>query len=329
MKKNLNEEISRIKTLLNIKENNLILEANPILSIIRRLAPSVEARFITGIETRLGKKIASATDAEVTTALKHTSMASVRMEIAEAIYLVEKNSIDNILSKYNMSVPGEASRAYSELSAKGYNSAILKDIKNVYNAGKTSGGAGGSSAGGNTTGTIPGPSNNNPHVGGDDFGNVDDLFKNTYKTSPAFQVFYHMVDNISQTVKLSKLDREKILLAWKQYGNHTPAQLEVEAKKLVNTRKLEQYGWLKKLIAKGMEDPSKTIKIGGKTILALSLWVPLAYAGIVLGLFGIAKVTIFKNWINNNTNDPDVKDALLNSVNSGGTGGIGDIPQNP
>lgn len=153
MKKNLNEEISRIKTLLNIKENNLILEANPILSIIRRLAPSVESRFITGIETRLGKKIASATDTEVTTALKHTSMASVRMEIAEAIYLVEKNSIDNILSKYNMSVPGEASRAYSELSAKGYNSAILKDIKNVYNAGKTSGAAGGSSAGGKVTTT--------------------------------------------------------------------------------------------------------------------------------------------------------------------------------
>jgi hypothetical protein len=52
---------------------------------------------------------------------------------------------------------------------------------------------GGSSAGRNTTGTIPGPSNNNPHIGGDDFGDVDDLFKNTYKTSPAFQVFYHMM----------------------------------------------------------------------------------------------------------------------------------------
>jgi hypothetical protein len=282
------------------------------------------------IEAKMGKTLANASDTEITTALKSAEMAVIRKEIADAIYIADKNIIDSVLSKYNMTIPGDAAAAYTELSAQGYNRAILKDINKAYKAGRTSSGAGGgSSAGGSTTGTIPGPSNNNPHVGGDDFGNVDDLFKNTYKTSPAFQVFYHMVDNISQTVKLSKLDREKILLAWKQYGNHTPAQLEVEAKKLVNTRKLEQYGWLKKLIAKGMEDPSKTIKIGGKTILALSLWVPLAYAGIVLGLFGIAKVTIFKNWINNNTNDPDVKDALLNSVNSGGTGGIGDIPQNP
>ena len=42
MKNNLNEEISRIKKLLNINENTLILEANPILGIIRKLAPSLE-----------------------------------------------------------------------------------------------------------------------------------------------------------------------------------------------------------------------------------------------------------------------------------------------
>ena len=188
---------------------------------------------------------------------------------------------------------------------------------------------GGSSTGGKvgTTGTIPGPSNNNPHIGGDDFGNVEDLFKNTYKTSPAFQVFYHMVDNISSTVKLSSKDREKILLSWKQYGNHTPIQLESEARKLLKTRQLEQYGWLKKLIAKGMEDPSKTIKIGGKTILALSLWVPITYAAAILGLFGVAQATVLKNWINKNTNDSDVKE-LLKSTDNSQTRGIGDIPQN-
>jgi hypothetical protein len=137
MKKNLNEEIGRIKTLLNIKENNLILEANPILTMIRNMAPSFEARFITGIETKLGKQITNATDTEITTALRSAEMAVIRREIAEAVYLAKKNIIDGVLDKYNMTLANEASAAYTELSAKGFNNAILKDIKNVYKASKT------------------------------------------------------------------------------------------------------------------------------------------------------------------------------------------------
>lgn len=153
MKQNLNEEINRIKMLLYINESNVILEANPILNIISKLAPALETKLITSIEKKLAKQITSATDTEITTALKSAEMAAIRTEIAEAIYLAEKRVIDPILSKYNMSIPGEATAAYNQLSAQGYNRAILKDINKAYKAGKTSGGAG-TSTGGNVGSSV-------------------------------------------------------------------------------------------------------------------------------------------------------------------------------
>jgi hypothetical protein len=151
MKQNLNEEINRIKTLLYINESNVILEANPFLTMVSRLGPALEARFITHIETKLTKKIADATDAEITTALKSAEMATIRKEIADAIYLADKTTIDAILSRYNMSVPGEAAKAYNELSAQGYNRAILKDINKTYKENRASAGTGaGTSAGANS-----------------------------------------------------------------------------------------------------------------------------------------------------------------------------------
>lgn len=153
MKQNLNEEINRIKTLLYINESNVILEANPFLTMIGRLGSAIEGRFIAGIEAKMGKQLANATDGEITTALKSAEMATIRKEIAEAIYLADKTAIDAILSRYNMSVPGEALTAYNQLSAQGYNKAILKDINKAYKAGRTSGGAGaGAGAGGNSSG---------------------------------------------------------------------------------------------------------------------------------------------------------------------------------
>ena len=145
MKNNLNEEISRIKKLLNINENTLILEANPILSIIQKLAPSLERKFITSIEAKLGgKKIAAASDDEIQKAFKSVELALVRKEIVETIYVAEKQAIDAIFAKYNMSAAGEATKAYSELSAlkAGEFAAISKDLGRAYRAAKGSSGAG-------------------------------------------------------------------------------------------------------------------------------------------------------------------------------------------
>ena len=145
MKNNLNEEISRIKKLLNINENTLILEANPILGIIRKLAPSLEGKFISSIEAKLGgKKIAAASDVEIKNAFKSVELAAVRTEIANTIYIAEKQAIDAIFAKYNMTAAGEATKAYSELSAlnAGEFAAISKDLGRAYRAAKGSTGAG-------------------------------------------------------------------------------------------------------------------------------------------------------------------------------------------
>lgn len=151
-KQNLNEEIVRIKQLLNIIESSVIEEANPILGVIKRLAPSLERKFITGIETKIGKKIAQATDAEIETALKSAEMAVIRKEIAQAVYAAEKNMIDGVFAKYNMSVAGEASAAYRELQANGLNKGILRDVASEWKAGKTSGAGAGMGAGSTTSG---------------------------------------------------------------------------------------------------------------------------------------------------------------------------------
>ncbi len=141
---NLNEQIVRIKKLLNITESSVIEEANPILGVIKRLAPSLERKFITGVETKIGKKIAQATDAEIETALKSAEMTLIRKEIAQAVYAAEKNMIDGVFAKYNMSVASEASAAYRELQANGLNKGILRDVASEWKAGKTAGSSAGS-----------------------------------------------------------------------------------------------------------------------------------------------------------------------------------------
>jgi len=320
MKKEILEEISRMKVL-----GGILSEAPNPTSIIPALIAKITR---TSLDDAILKAFEVLEQRGVITIDKATKSLTkidwVRLTDDELKLLFSakplRDALEDIATRSGVDITNRAQKSTFKGNfkriVKGYDDAA----GNVMSGGRTS-------TGGSTTGTIPGPSNNNPHIGGDDFGNVEDLFKNTYKTSPAFQVFYHMVDNISSTVKLSSKDREKILLSWKQYGNHTPIQLESEARKLLKTRQLEQYGWVKKLIAKGMEDPSKTIKVGGKTILALSLWVPIAYAAAILGLFGVAQATVLKNWINKNTNDSDVKE-LLKSTDNSQTRGIGDIPQN-
>jgi hypothetical protein len=135
-KQNLNEQLNRIKQLLNINESSVIEEAgNPIMDVIRKLVPGLEAKITTALETELGKALTSATDKEIEIALKSATMAAARKELAVAIYAAEKNMIDDVFKKYNMSVATEASKAYSELQQNGLNKGILKDIVGEWKAG--------------------------------------------------------------------------------------------------------------------------------------------------------------------------------------------------
>ena len=135
-RQNLNEQINRIKQLLNIKESSVIEEAgNPIMAVIKKLIPDLEQKVTTALEKELGKALSASTDKEIEVALKSATMAATRKEIAAAIYAVEKNMIDDVFKKYNMSVATDASKAYVELQNNGLNRGILKDIVGEWKAG--------------------------------------------------------------------------------------------------------------------------------------------------------------------------------------------------
>jgi hypothetical protein len=139
-KQNLNEQINRIKQLLNINESSVIEEAgNPIMDVIRKLVPGLEAKITTALEKELGKVLTASTDKEIEIALKSATMAAVRKELAAAIYAAEKNMIDDVFKKYNMSIPADASKAYVELQNNGLNRGILRDVAGEWRAGSKAG----------------------------------------------------------------------------------------------------------------------------------------------------------------------------------------------
>ncbi len=140
MKQNLNEQIARIKQLLAINESSNVNKTKEVLNeqwylkALQKLGPKFEANFLASMEGKLGKKIADASDSEIAAALKSAEMAVLRKEIGAAVYAIEKDMIDDVFSKYNMSVPGEATKAYAELQTKGINKGILKDVASEYRA---------------------------------------------------------------------------------------------------------------------------------------------------------------------------------------------------
>ena len=286
MKKNLNEEISRIKTLLNIKENNLILEANPILSIIRRLAPSIEGRFISGVETKLGKNIAAASEAEIKTAFKSAELAVLRKEIGDAIYVAEKSSIDAIFKKYNMSSASESARAYSELSAlnQGEFASISKELGRSYRAAK-----GSTSTGGNNTLTQSRPApiqgnstttSNTSNLGDE----AEEMIRNTAKIDADALAYYATIEKMGFSEKVSSTMK----LAYTKVGNKTPAQIFDEAQALSSRIDNKKLGWLLNIGKRVAKNPETTVKVLGKTV----SWGVIYYV-IIASLVALGGVVLF------------------------------------
>jgi len=313
MKQTLNEEINRIKMLLNIKESNIILEANPILGIVRRLGSAIESRFITGIEAKMGKTLANASDTEITTALKSAEMAVIRKEIADAIYIADKNIIDSVLSKYNMTIPGDAAAAYTELSAQGYNRAILKDINKAYKAGRTSSGTG-TGAGSTQPGTQPAPPpytpSNNLILNPDDSIRkmMDASIAQTAKNDMKALAYYAQIE----TFGFSDAVERAMKYQYSKIGNMPASELIKEARTLSKQLDRKRFGWLINMGDKIAENPNKAVTVVGKTGLSSILY----YTLISLAISAATLVFTFRDKImqlfgmsggtqqNTNNNDP-------------------------
>jgi hypothetical protein len=309
MKNNLNEEISRIKKLLNINENTLILEANPILTLIRKLAPSLEGKFISSVEAKLGgKKIAAASENEIKAAFKSAELAAIRKEIGDAIYTAEKSAIDAIFAKYNMSAAGESARAYSELSAlnAGEFAGITKELGRSYRAakGSTGAGAGTGTGAGAGTGSKPltqsTPPPNTPSTGLNLNPNasirqaMDASIAETAKKNPDALAYYAQIE----TFGFSDAVERAMKYQYSKIGNKPASELNIGDK-----------------IA---QNPAKALENTGKTGLTGILYYTLIALAISASAIVLAYNTKIMNWFGmggSNTNNSGSGQAKKGELN--------------
>ena len=327
MKNNLNEEISRIKKLLNINENTLILEANPILNLIRKLAPSLEGKFISSVEAKLGgKKIAAASEAEIKAAFKSAELAAIRKEIGDAIYTAEKSAIDAIFAKYNMSAAGESARAYSELSAlnAGEFAGITKELGRSYRAAKGSTGAGAGAGAGAGTGSKPltqsTPPPNTPSTGLNLNPNasirqaMDASIAETAKKNPDALAYYAQIE----TFGFSDAVERAMKYQYSKIGNKPASELIQEARELSKQLDRKRFGWLLNIGDKIAQNPAKALENTGKTGLTGILYYTLIALAISASAIVLAYNTKIMRWFGmdgSNTNNSGSGQAKKGELN--------------
>jgi hypothetical protein len=296
MKQNLNEQIARIKQLLVIKESSDVKETETILNeqffakLLQKMGSAFETKFITSVEGKLGKKIATATDAEIGAALK--SLPVLRQEIAAAVYTAEKSMIDGVFSKYDMSIAGEASAAYTELQVKGLNKSILKDVTSQW---KTAGKGGTTTSTGTNNALKPNNTPAPPVKTGVLPPNADEIIQATAKSSPEAAAYMAQVESLGFTPKVTKL----IQLEYGKPGvaNKTAAELIDLGNQLVNQLSEKEYGWLRRIWSSVSKDPAASISKAGKAGTKLIFW----YSAILLTLAGAGIAIAVKNWVENKT----------------------------
>ena len=296
MKQNLNEQIARIKQLLVIKESSDVKETETILNeqffakLLQKMGSAFETKFITSVEGKLGKKIATATDAEIGAALK--SLPVLRQEIAAAVYTTEKSMIDGVFSKYDMSIAGEASAAYTELQVKGLNKSILKDVTSQW---KTAGKGGTTTTTGTNNALKPNNTPAPPVKTGVLPPNADEIIQATAKSSPEAAAYMAQVESLGFTPKVTKL----IQLEYGKPGvaNKTAAELIDLGNQLVNQLSEKEYGWLRRIWSSVSKDPAASISKAGKAGTKLIFW----YSAILLTLAGAGIAIAVKNWVENKT----------------------------
>jgi hypothetical protein len=297
MKQNLNEQIARIKQLLAINESFDVTETETILNeqffakVLQKMGSAFETKFVTSIEGKLGKRIATATDAEIGAALK--SLPVLRQEIAAAVYTAEKSMIDGVFSKYDMSIAGDALAAYKELQVKGLNKNIIKDVTSEW---KTAGKGGTTTSTGTNNALKP---NNTPAAPPVKTGvlppNADDIIQATAKSSPEAAAYMAQVESLGFNEKVTKL----IQLEYGKPGvaNKTAAELIDLGNQLVNQLSEKEYGWLRRIWSSVSKDPAASISKAGKAGTKLIFW----YSAIALTLAGAGIAIALKSWVESKT----------------------------
>jgi len=144
-KRELLEEISRIQEMMEVQKVQLDEQAafSRFLSkVLPALGQTFEHNFFTELRTILKKDLTTVTPKEMAMAFKLPQMAGFRKQVADQLMKTEFETVDNILRKYNLSVPQESINAGKELaSVLEIDPAFLKDVKASWAAKKAAGGA--------------------------------------------------------------------------------------------------------------------------------------------------------------------------------------------
>ncbi len=127
----------------NIQKNQLNEQAafSRFLSkTLPALGQTFEHNFFTELRNILRKDLTTVSPKEMAAAFKAPQMAAFRRQIADKLMETEFNTVDNILRKYNLSVPQESINAGKELATTlEIDPAFLKDVKASWAAKKGAG----------------------------------------------------------------------------------------------------------------------------------------------------------------------------------------------
>lgn len=111
------------------------------------LGHTFEHNFFTELRRIIGKDLTTISPKEMSAAFKLPQMAGYRKQIADKLMETEFDVVDNILNKYNLSIPQQSINAGKELaSTLDIDPAFLKDVKQSYLAKKGAGGTSQSAA---------------------------------------------------------------------------------------------------------------------------------------------------------------------------------------
>lgn len=142
-KKDLLEQISRIQEMMDVQQKQLDEQAafSRFLSkTLPALGQTFEHNFFTELRNILKKDLTTITPKELSMAFKLPQMAGFRRQITDKLMETEFATVDNILKKYNLSVPQESINAGKELaSTLDIDPAFLKDVKASWVAKKGAG----------------------------------------------------------------------------------------------------------------------------------------------------------------------------------------------
>jgi hypothetical protein len=127
---------------------------------------------------------------------------------------------------------------------------------------------------------MPNPKNNPldiPNPNKIETSTVEDIININMK-NPRFREYMVILDNADLSPKVKDL----MVVAYSKVGND-PINAIKYASELSRTLNEQKYGWLKRQINRALKDPSKTITIGGKTMLAGTFWYVTVVAVLALG----------------------------------------------